>query len=63
MIERWPGRLLLWLEAKRPHLRELVEAIVYEGRSPKWVRRRFGEERWRELVEAVRLYLLLNPYS
>ena len=63
MIEGRPEGLLLWLEATRPHLWELVEAIVYERRSVRWVIRRFGEERWRELVEAVRLYLRLNPYS
>ncbi|MGC8893884.1 MAG: hypothetical protein ACP5QG_03440 [candidate division WOR-3 bacterium] len=48
------GNLLLdRLEAMRPDLLEIAEAIIYERKSLLWVRKRFGEERCRELAEFV----------
>lgn len=48
------GNLLLdRLEALRPELLEIAEAIVYERRSLLWAKRHFGEEKCRELAEFV----------
>ncbi len=48
------GNLLLdRLEAMRPDLYEIAEAIAYERRSLAWARKRFGEEKCRELAEFV----------
>ncbi|MEO0141172.1 MAG: hypothetical protein ABIM88_06485 [candidate division WOR-3 bacterium] len=49
------GNLLLdRLEALRPDLTELAEAIVYERRSWAWAKRHFGEEKCRALEEFVK---------
>lgn len=48
------GNLLLdRLEALRPDLLELAEAIIYERKSLFWARKRFGEEKCRALAEFV----------
>jgi len=48
------GNLLLdRLEALRPDLLEIAEAIVYERKSLLWAKRHFGEEKCRALAEFV----------
>ncbi|MEO0250125.1 MAG: hypothetical protein ABIN58_11500 [candidate division WOR-3 bacterium] len=52
LVER--GNLLLdRLEALRPDLIELAEAIVYDRKSLLWARKHFGEEKCRALEEFV----------
>lgn len=52
LVER--GNLLLdRLEALRPELVEMAEAIVYERKSLFWAKRHFGEEKCRALAEFV----------
>jgi len=45
--------LLLRLTALRPDLVQAAELIVYEHRSPGWVKRHCGERTWEELAEFV----------
>ncbi len=52
-IKVWPQELLALIEALRPELLPLAEAIAYEGRSPRWVRRKFGRGKWEDLREFV----------
>lgn len=48
------GNLLLdRLEALKPHLLEIAEAIIYERKSLFWAKKHFGEEKCRELAEFV----------
>ena len=45
--------LLARIEALRPELLEAAEALAYDARSPRWVRKHYGEEIWQELQEFV----------
>ncbi len=45
--------LLARIEALRPDLLAAAEAIAYEGKSPKWVKKHYGQETWQELKNFV----------
>jgi hypothetical protein len=46
--------LLERMEALRPELLEVAEALAYEGKSFAWAKRHFGEEKCRALAEFVK---------